>query len=132
MCISPMYGDFGFKDDQEVNQRARDIHIHNDPIDREVFAREVLPWQPRLEAFYRPSVVDLQNILGTFAMQQIEEERDFLQQPQTEGGGGAASRTSSFLRLTSLARSTSSNWSDVVELLSALHSLHHRVLLNRQ
>ena len=118
----PAYGEQGFRDAQDLNHMASAIHEHNDPIDPDKYAREVLPMQPRLEAFYRHSLRDLQHILGGFAMQQAENALKRQQAKYTKPSPAASDIDTHFAKLSSLAKSKSGNWSDVVELLSVFHS----------
>lgn len=122
ILFSPSYGELGFNSSKAINQRARDIHIHNDPIDADVYEKEVVPWQSRLNDFFQPSIRDLQHIIGNFALQEIESS---IQKHKSTAGAPSSTsafNTTYFLKLKSLAKSHSGNWSDVIELLSVFHS----------
>lgn len=115
--FSPAYGDLGFNNAEELKQRVSDIHMHNDPIDPGTYAHEVVPWQAHMAAFFEPSIRDLQRIIGTFAIQQIETSSE----KQKLSGVASNITNNTFHQLKSLANSNSGNWSDVVDLLSLLH-----------
>jgi hypothetical protein len=116
-----VYGKLGFTNAQELNERSSAIHRHNDPIDRQIYKREVLPWLSRLEEFFQPSIRDLQHMLGNFASQQVESVVKEQKQVRDAAGMNTVSTKTSFTQLLELAKLDSGNWSDVVELLSVMH-----------
>ena len=119
MC-RPVYGELGFNNSQDINKKASDIHVHNDPVDPEVYKQEVQPWQAQLEAFFRPTLRDLQHILGGYANQQIEQSLQ-KQQKNTNNSYFSSLHPARFIKLESLAKANTGSWSDIVELLSVFH-----------
>ena len=106
----PVFGELGFTNSQQIKALVNEVRIHSSPVNESVKAVEIDPWITQMEDFYRDSIVDLQSILGNYIRNRIK-----FQEPVSSDSSLA------FSQLLEMSASPSGTWSDVVNLLRAMH-----------